>query len=413
MKIKLSGKCDRCGENKPLWKFEDPYNSLNDENICLDCKSQTSTSEDTDYISKLNEDTQESTVIRLEDSHPLSQYNDYDYSGEIHELLANDNIDEVIGLGDKSVDPLIIALKDDNNKIRKNSTIALGKLKNIKAIQPLINSLKDVDPDVRLCSADSLSNMGEIILDPLINALNDKNDNLRLNAVDIISKIEDDAIIEPLISLLDDKNIFIRIKSIQTLGVVGNSTVVNYLIPCLKDKNYIVRSSTAEALGDLGNEDVIKYLAKVLEDDSFVVRDFAKAAIQKIELKNLNLDKTSESDDLDLNTAESKDPLIKNVIITDTDPQNEAESFEPLEKSEIKEKKPVKPLAKTKICQKCGESKSLTDFYKNIRSKDGLSSYCKECMREYSKDHKKSSKSKKTLNAPKKDNPLKLLKKLR
>jgi|SRR5699024_111985 len=38
-----------------------------------------------------------------------------------------------------------------------------------------------------------------------------------------------------------------------------------------------------------------------------------------------------------------------------------------------------------KYCRKCSTNKSREDFYKNRASKDGLSSYCKSCMRSYRK----------------------------
>jgi hypothetical protein len=37
----------------------------------------------------------------------------------------------------------------------------------------------------------------------------------------------------------------------------------------------------------------------------------------------------------------------------------------------------------TKQCVMCGETKSITDFYKNKRAKDGACSYCKKCNTKY------------------------------
>jgi len=36
-----------------------------------------------------------------------------------------------------------------------------------------------------------------------------------------------------------------------------------------------------------------------------------------------------------------------------------------------------------KTCTKCGEMKPLSEFYKDKHSKDGLTSWCKACAREY------------------------------
>lgn len=48
----------------------------------------------------------------------------------------------------------------------------------------------------------------------------------------------------------------------------------------------------------------------------------------------------------------------------------------------------------TKICTICQIEKSLIDFAKHSSTKDGKNSYCKECMREYSKKYRKENKEK-------------------
>lgn len=47
-----------------------------------------------------------------------------------------------------------------------------------------------------------------------------------------------------------------------------------------------------------------------------------------------------------------------------------------------------------KTCSKCKETKPLSEFSKNKRSKDGLDSRCKECVRAYSKYHYENNKEK-------------------
>jgi hypothetical protein len=40
-----------------------------------------------------------------------------------------------------------------------------------------------------------------------------------------------------------------------------------------------------------------------------------------------------------------------------------------------------------KKCGKCGEIKPLKDFHKNPTKKDGVQSMCKDCRKEYHRDH--------------------------
>jgi hypothetical protein len=50
----------------------------------------------------------------------------------------------------------------------------------------------------------------------------------------------------------------------------------------------------------------------------------------------------------------------------------------------------------TKVCNRCGEEKALTEFYKDKRSKDGLTTICKKCIRVNAERYKKSEKGKKS-----------------
>ena len=47
-----------------------------------------------------------------------------------------------------------------------------------------------------------------------------------------------------------------------------------------------------------------------------------------------------------------------------------------------------------KICSKCGNEKSNSDFYRNTATKDGLSGYCKSCLDASNKIYKKTEKGK-------------------
>ena len=46
----------------------------------------------------------------------------------------------------------------------------------------------------------------------------------------------------------------------------------------------------------------------------------------------------------------------------------------------------------TKQCFRCGKTKPTSEFNKNVDSKDGLQSYCRDCQKEYNRSNKKQTK---------------------
>jgi len=63
---------------------------------------------------------------------------------------------------------------------------------------------------------------------------------------------------------------------------------------------------------------------------------------------------------------------------------------------------------KTKGCSVCKEEKILTEFYKNNQKKSGLSSPCKDCVKEYNKNNKQKIKERKQRYAEKHKDTIKI-----
>mgnify|MGYP001578381448 CR=1 FL=1 len=79
-------------------------------------------------------------------------------------------------IGKPAVEPLILVLKDRDTDVRVNAAGALGKIKDPRAIKPLIEALKDLNMDsnslLKIVSA--LSETGKPAVEPLIEVLKDK-----------------------------------------------------------------------------------------------------------------------------------------------------------------------------------------------------------------------------------------------
>jgi hypothetical protein len=71
-----------------------------------------------------------------------------------------------------------VALKNEDTSLRKGAADALGRIKDARAVEPLITALKDVDLDVREAAASALGQIGTPADEPLLAAL--KNNDLEV-----------------------------------------------------------------------------------------------------------------------------------------------------------------------------------------------------------------------------------------
>ncbi len=115
---------------------------------------------------------------------------------------------ETLGmLGDKrAIEPMLAAMKNDQEawEIRKAATLTLGRLKAAKTTPQLIHTLNGWQElgYLRQAAAEALGNMGDDrAIEPLLNSLKEKN--FVDTVVEALSKIKSNKAVEPLIDLLD------------------------------------------------------------------------------------------------------------------------------------------------------------------------------------------------------------------
>jgi HEAT repeat protein len=178
----------------------------------------------------------------------------------LHISIAVQN--SIIKIGQKAIQPLLEALKEDNNKIKAKIAYILGKIGGEKGSPmmkevslALINVIKNEDAKVRASAAEALGNIGIEYKDSIMalsESLRDKDDNVRLAAVDSLGKIGS-----------------------------GAKSAAPFLAQTLKDKSNKVAIHSRDSIIKLGN-DAVPYLAEALKDEDSVVRSYASDALQKI-----------------------------------------------------------------------------------------------------------------------------------
>ena len=149
---------------------------------------------------------------------------------------------------------LIKALEyEKDHGIRRDAAASLGNANEVRAVEPLIASLRDSEPAVCRAAATALGLIGDPrAVEPLIRiaASQDADQDVRNDAVKALVTLGSGAV-KPLVDSLRSRSPDIRQVATETLGQVG-SPAVEVLVAALGEQDADVRAAATEALGKLG-----------------------------------------------------------------------------------------------------------------------------------------------------------------
>jgi hypothetical protein len=128
----------------------------------------------------------------------------------------------------------------------------LAWLREVRAVEPLIDRLKDKDEHVRRAACQALGWLGNLrAMEFLIERLGDKNSGVRHAACQALGPLGHTRAAEPLIQLLEDPDWVVRQAACQALGEIGDARAVEPLIHRLTDQKPLVQRAACQALGRL------------------------------------------------------------------------------------------------------------------------------------------------------------------
>jgi len=135
--------------------------------------------------------------------------------------------------GHQAVEALIIALRDRHPEVRASAAQALARIKNPRAIAPLIARLNDPDPLVVGYIGDALVAMSDDAVEPLIEALKDPDAKIASMAAHTLGTIGDNHALEALIACLHHDDPDMRLSAINALGQLGDARAYDPLFALL------------------------------------------------------------------------------------------------------------------------------------------------------------------------------------
>jgi HEAT repeat protein len=192
-----------------------------------------------------------------------------------------------VRMGKRAVKPLIAALRGAGSGTTENIAMALGKLKDPRAVEPLIGvMLHLLDKDA---AREAIVALGELrdprALEPLIDTVTGRirmDTEMRREAVVALAKLKDPRAVEPLIVALNENDEQLRLAASVALGVFKDPRAVEPLIGALKHTDPDVRRAAAGMLGAPNDPRAIEPLAEALKDDDQRVRVHAAESLAKL-----------------------------------------------------------------------------------------------------------------------------------
>lgn len=176
-----------------------------------------------------------------------------------------------------NIDELIANLQSSNWQTRLLAVEELGRIKNDKAIDALLNFVFIKAEDWRI-KIRAIRLLGEIVdprvLEALVKIFNDPFLNEECPAIKLNTAIalgnfnKGSSAVDTLIDALNYNNLLVREAAIQSLGKIGDSRAVPFLNSVLNDKSFAIKLSAIKALGNIGDPRAIPFLKQIAENDS-------------------------------------------------------------------------------------------------------------------------------------------------
>lgn len=176
-------------------------------------------------------------------------------------------------------DAMVKALQDTGFERRYIAAWALGQLGDARGVAPLIAALDDSNETVRRYATRSLIKLDRHAVAPMLAALPHASTRAAGYLIRALGDIGDARAVEALLDQVNGPN---RALAFQALGKLKDKRAENALIAGLKDSDWRSRMFAAMALGPLGSSKAAAALKPLLDDPEIVVREWAARSLEMV-----------------------------------------------------------------------------------------------------------------------------------
>ncbi len=176
------------------------------------------------------------------------------------------------------------ATRTEDADVREIALRALARIADPRAIDALVDALKNAEVWLAPRIADILSRHGALCVAPLVKFLEEPSRHpARAWAANVLGEVKAARAFPTLVRSLGDLDDEVRAKSAGALGRLGDRRAVTYLLEhLLSDPAPFVRARIAGALGQFNDPEVISTLVRALGDPAWWVRMRSVEALEQI-----------------------------------------------------------------------------------------------------------------------------------
>jgi HEAT repeat protein len=221
--------------------------------------------------------TVEDVTARLDREHDASLADAFDHDNW---ALRRTAVAQMSSQGSvEAVSSLLKTLREQHRNLSVlNSALRVLTSSGLDTLSPLLELLKDADPELRMYAAlglGDLKNRGAI--PALIETLRDPDINVRYHVIEALTKIRAPEAADELLRIAESGDFFLAFPAIDALAQLADPLIATRLVPLLE--NEMVRTAVVDALGQLGDESVVAPLATLLGRRGLHLASVAQALI--------------------------------------------------------------------------------------------------------------------------------------
>jgi HEAT repeat protein len=175
-------------------------------------------------------------------------------------------------------------LKDENSPVRFAAALAVGDLKYSPAKTDLNPLLKDKDTNVIIAASYAMTKLGSNYIEAIRAGVNNDNQTVRANATLLLGKTGDKSSISLLKQLMLDTNAedIVNFQAAESIAMLGDQTIYSKLWTMLISAYADIRVMGIESMGYLGSKQAEDAITTVLDDNVLEVRLVAAEQLGKL-----------------------------------------------------------------------------------------------------------------------------------